>query len=134
MGTIRSGTWPRDVSSYTDPAIMKKSYSSQASFVTPIECAAEVLTRLEYCGIDGLILLAMECWGENQITLAKYLGLPAWVVLKKRKSAGCPKRENNEGICFANSGGIRINLKLKGAEPPAVWVQISAGPHSFLKK
>ena len=61
--------------------------SSNANFVAAIEFVAEITERLEHCGRDGLILLAMECYGESEYSLSKYMGIPAWSVLKRSKSA-----------------------------------------------
>jgi len=83
LGSLRGGYWPPEASSYIDiTPIGKKTSGRQAAFVTPVECAAEITDRMERCGIDGLILLAIECWGESPASLAKYLGMPEWAVKK----------------------------------------------------
>lgn len=83
LGSLRSGYWPSDVSNYTDIPIGKRTAGRQAPFITPVECAIEITERMEKCGIDGLILLAMECWGESPEALARYLGLAEWSVKKR---------------------------------------------------
>lgn len=86
LGTLRTGYWPPEASNYIGiPG--KKTGKHKAYFETPIEYAAEIEDRLEKCGIDGLILLAMECWGESEASLAKYLGKPEWSIRKRRKNA-----------------------------------------------
>lgn len=82
LGSLRTGDWPPEVSSYVDIPIGKRTVGRKAPFITPVECAAEITARMERCGIDGLILLAMECWGESPAALAKYLGMPEWAVKK----------------------------------------------------
>ena len=85
LGTLQEGKWPPEASNYVD--IYVRHSSSKAAFVTPIEYAAEILTRLEECGRDGLILLAMECWGMSAESLAKYFKMPEWSIMKRRKAA-----------------------------------------------
>ncbi len=86
LGNLREGYWPTEASNYIDiPGT--KSASRRAPFSTPIEYAAEIEQRLEKCGIDGLILLAMECWGESVQALARYFHMPRWSILKRRKNA-----------------------------------------------
>lgn len=87
LGNLRAGYWPPEASSYIDIPIGKRTAGRKAPFITPIECAAEISARLEKCGIDGLILLAMECWGESEETLSKYLRMPEWSIRKRRKNA-----------------------------------------------
>ena len=66
LESLKAGSWPTDVSGYIDLGpIGKRSRSNQAVFVTPAEGYVEITERLERCGIDGLILMAMECWGET---------------------------------------------------------------------
>lgn len=86
LGSLQAGYWPLEESGYVDSP-GKRAISSQASFITPIECAAEMTSRLERCGIDGLILLAIECWGISVDSLAKYFKMPAWSVRKRRRRA-----------------------------------------------
>jgi hypothetical protein len=87
LGSLRSGYWPADASNYIDIPIGKRTASRKAPFITPVECAAEIADRMEKCGIDGLILLAIECWAESEASLAKYLGMPDWSVKKRYKRA-----------------------------------------------
>ncbi len=85
LGILLGGRWPQEASNYVD--IYAKRSSSKASFVTPIEYAAEIELRMEECGEDGLILEAMECWGKSEESMSKYLGIPVWSVRKRLKSA-----------------------------------------------
>ena len=87
LGSLRAGYWPPEASSYTDIPIGKRTPGRQAPFITPIECAAEITARMEKCGIDGLILLAIECWGESEEALAKYLGMSERSVRRGYKKA-----------------------------------------------
>jgi len=88
LGSLRSGQhWPTEESGYTDiPGILKKG-GTKAPFVTPVEYAAEITRRLEKCGTDGLILLAIECWGESEVSMAKYLKMSEWSIRKRAKRA-----------------------------------------------
>ena len=44
---LQEGKWPPEASNYVD--IYVQHSSSKAAFVTPIEYAAEILTRMEEC-------------------------------------------------------------------------------------
>ena len=90
LGTLREGQWPHEASSYIDiPGT--KGISGRAPFATPIEYAAEISTRLEKCTMghipDGLILLAIECWGESPDSLAKYFRVSKRLIWKGRNRA-----------------------------------------------
>jgi len=88
LGSLRSGFWPQEESGYIDDIpIGKRTAGRKAPFITPIECAAEITARMEHCGIDGLILLAMECWGESPAALSKYLRIPEYSIRKRHKNA-----------------------------------------------
>lgn len=71
---LREGHWP------ADPA-------GSGYYEIPAGIAAEIEDWLEKCGIDGLILLAIECWGESEASLAKYLRIPPWSIKKRAKRA-----------------------------------------------
>ena len=86
LGTLGGGNWPPETSSYVDIS-GKKSGRRKAPFVTPIEFAAEIETRLEKCGIDGLILEAIECWDKTTASMASYFRMPEWSIRKRRKIA-----------------------------------------------
>ena len=47
FGSLRSGYWPADASNYTDAPIGKRAVKAMGAFVTPVECAAELTTRME---------------------------------------------------------------------------------------
>ena len=79
---LRTGLWPVD-----PEEIEGRVFSYRASFVTAVECAAEVTSRMEKCGVDGLILLAVECWGETDTALSRYLNIPIWSIKKRYKRA-----------------------------------------------
>ena len=87
LATLRAGEWPPEATSYIDLPLGKKSASGKAPFITPIEYAAEIETRLEKAGIDGLILEAIECWGKTVESMASYLSKPEWSIRKRRKRA-----------------------------------------------
>ena len=79
---LRTGYWPVD-----PEEIGRKVISRNAPFITAVECAAEVTERMERCGVDGLILLAIECWGETNLSLSRYLNIPERSIIKKYKRA-----------------------------------------------
>jgi len=79
---LSAGDWPVD-SEETEC----KAFSRTAPFITAVECSAEVRVRLQKCGIDGLILLATECWGESDEALSMYLNIPIWSIRKRYKLA-----------------------------------------------
>lgn len=86
LGTLRDGHWPPEASNYID-IIGKGTLSHKAPFVAPVEYATEIIERLERCGIDGLILLAVECWRESEESLAKYFSMPGWSINKRARRA-----------------------------------------------
>lgn len=86
LGSLETGHWPPDAFNYIDiPG--KKTGKHKAPFETPIDYAVEIEDRLEKCGIDGLILEALECWGKSEESLAKYFRMPVWSIRKRAKRA-----------------------------------------------
>ena len=82
LGTLREGHWPPEASNYVDIQ-GKKIIGHKAPFTTPIEYAAEIEKRLEKCGIDGLILEAIESWGKSIESLSSYFRMKEWVIRKR---------------------------------------------------
>lgn len=86
---LREGYWPasHDGSGYIDLPIVRKGRvrSHKAPFVTA-EYAAEVETRLERAGLDGLILEAIESWDKSAASMASYLRIPEWSIRKRAKN------------------------------------------------
>lgn len=87
LGSLRDGQYPPEASNYIDIPLGKKSGRHRAPFITAADLYIEITERLEKCGFDGLILLAMECWGETEAALAKYLKMPEWSIRKRRKAS-----------------------------------------------
>lgn len=87
LGSLRDGHWPPEASSYIDLPLSKKMRGHRAPFATPIEYAAEIEDRMERCGIDGLILEALECWGKSEESLARYFKMPVWSIRRRAKKA-----------------------------------------------
>jgi len=83
---LRSGNWPPDASNYIDIPLGKLT-GHKAPFEIPIQCACEIELRLERCGVDGLILEAIECWGKTEESLCSYFNFPLWSVRKRWKGA-----------------------------------------------
>jgi len=86
LESLRDGHWPPDASNYVD-ILGRRGASHKAPFGTAAEYYAEITDRLEQCGQDGLILMAMEAWGMSAESLGKYLRMPEWSVSKRRKTA-----------------------------------------------
>lgn len=88
-GTLREGRWPNDPipSGYVDLPTIRKKGGKEAYFIKPIEIIAEVESRLEKCGLDGLILEAIECWDKTIASMASYLRMQDYTIRKKRKTA-----------------------------------------------
>lgn len=74
-------------SSSIDMPIIRKGKRGKSPTKDPCLVAAEVETRLEKCGIDGLILEAIVGWGKSDESISKYLGMPVWSVRKRAKRA-----------------------------------------------
>lgn len=119
LESLRAGHWPPEASNYIDIPGTK---SGKAPFITAAEFYVEITDRLEKCGIDGLILLAMECWGESPSSLAKYLKMPEFSIVKRRKSAlgyvasGPARRWHNSRKRAAES---YKDFKRRKAKPPS---------------
>ena len=84
---IRQGDWPRESSGYTDIPKIKKRGRLGAYFEDPVLIAAELETRLERCGQDGLILEAIHGWDKTVESMAAYLRCPAWSIRRRAKNA-----------------------------------------------
>jgi len=87
LGTLKTGYWPPEASNYIDVPMGKKSSSRRASFTTPIEYATEIEERLEKCGIDGIMLEAVNCWGKSTQSLSRHLHFSERVIRKRCKKA-----------------------------------------------
>lgn len=87
LPTLRAGYWPPEASSYIDLPLRKKTSKSGAYFTTPIEYAAEIESRLERAGMNGLILLAIEGWDVTVASLSAYFRVSEWVILRRRRQA-----------------------------------------------
>lgn len=86
---LRGGGRPANPagSGYVDSPISKRKGKSGAYFEEPILLAADIQIRLEHCGLDGLILEAIEGWDKTVASLSQYLHIPGWSILKRRKNA-----------------------------------------------
>ena len=87
LPTLRSGYWPTEASSYIDLPLRKKTSKSGAYFTTPVEYASEIESRLERAGLNGLTLLAIECWDMTVASLVAYFGVSEWVIQRRRRQA-----------------------------------------------
>ena len=87
LSTLRSGYWPTEASSYIDLPLRKKTSRRGAYFTTPVEYAAEIETRLEKCGLSGLILEALEGWDKTVASLSVTFRVSEWVIQRRRRQA-----------------------------------------------
>lgn len=83
---LQNGDWPVDAATY-DLYIGKVTVKSKAYFTTPVEYAAEIESRLERAGLDGLVLLCIECFDMSRASLAAYFRVSEWVMTRRRKRA-----------------------------------------------
>ena len=86
LGSLQHGHYPSDASNYIDIG-GAKSGRHKAPFETAADYYIEITARLEKCGVDGLILEAIEAWGKSEESLAKYLSMPLWSIRKRAKKA-----------------------------------------------
>ncbi|MBA7587206.1 hypothetical protein ES708_29224 [subsurface metagenome] len=84
---IRQGYWPQESSGYTDMPITKKRGRPDGYFVDAVLIATELETRLERCGLDGLILEAILGWDKTEEAMANYLRCPVWSIKRRMKNA-----------------------------------------------
>lgn len=83
LPTLRDGEWPTDAENYK----VRSKKAGKAPFEIPISYAVEIQERLERCGVDGLILEAIEGWDKSIESITKYLKIPGWSIRKRRKLA-----------------------------------------------
>lgn len=114
LGSLLSGRWPSEPSSYTELLPGKKSGRKKAYFETPIEYAAEILDRLEKCGTDGLILEALECWGKSEASMAKYFQVEERTI----------RARANRALAYVSSGPARRwhDTKKRGRISYREWI------------
>ena len=86
LESLHLGYWPPDASNYVDRQGINKRMR-KAPFETAADYYIEITDRLERCGIDGLILEAIESWGKSVSSLAKYFNLEEYTIMSKRKRA-----------------------------------------------
>lgn len=87
LGSLWAGSWPPEASSYVDTNVRKKGVSRRAPFATPIEYAAEIESRLEETGVDGLMLEATQCWGKSEDSISNYFKISNKRVRRRYKRA-----------------------------------------------
>ena len=88
LNELRRGEHIEQHLSYLErPLATRSGGRPHAPFENPVLLAAEVEARLEQCGLDGLILLAIECYGESEERLARYFRVPEWSIRKRAKTA-----------------------------------------------
>ena len=86
LSELREGYWPTDAAHY-DLHIGKGTVQRKAYFEVPEDYAAEIEIRLERAGLDGLVLLCIECWEMGRESLGSYLGVSEWVIGRRRRRA-----------------------------------------------
>ena len=87
--TLKEGRYPPgSASGYVDMHLeSNKPLVGRASFETPVGLAAEVESRLDRCGLDGVILKAIVMWGETPDALARGLNMDYGDVLRRQERA-----------------------------------------------
>jgi len=85
LGSLKEGNYPPDASNYIDTGGKKRGH--KAPFETAADYYIEITDRLERCGTDGLILMALETWGMSETSLARYFNKSDWGILRARKNA-----------------------------------------------
>jgi len=58
---LRAGRYPLEPSNYTD--LVQRHFYAKGGFETPVEIAAELMVRMQACGLDGY--LAIEHYAEG---------------------------------------------------------------------
>lgn len=86
---LQEGTYPRNPigTGYTDHRIAIKRGKGGSYFETPVSLAAEVETRLEACGQDGLLLEALYCWGKRPNYLMRIFHCDEYTLERRINSA-----------------------------------------------
>lgn len=86
---LQEGHYPRNPigTGYTDSKILIKRGRHTAYFEHPVQLAAEVETRLEQCGPDGLLLEALYAWGKRTKYLMNAFRCNEYQLRKRIKSA-----------------------------------------------
>jgi hypothetical protein len=89
LPTLKAGKYPVGSSTgYVDLHLEShRPLVVRAPFETPVLLAAEVTSRLDRCGLDGVILKAIVMWGEMPEALAKGLNMGCADVLRRRERA-----------------------------------------------
>ena len=69
---LREGQWPVNprATGYVDEST--KTRKRSAYFETPCQIASEADSRMGKCGLDGLMIEALYCWGEDNDKLCRY--------------------------------------------------------------
>ncbi len=87
LAELRIGLWPPEASNYIDLSLGERGGKTNASFVVPVEIAAELEVRLEHTGIDGIMLEAIVSWGKSEQSVAISFSMSIWTVRKRCKQA-----------------------------------------------
>jgi len=89
LSILQEGHYPRNPigTGYTDHRIVIKRGKGGSYFEHPVQLAAEVETRLEACGQDGLLLEALYCWGKRPEYLTRVFHCEEYTLAKRVNSA-----------------------------------------------
>lgn len=82
---LEDGYYPKDPreTGYTDAPINKRQTGKEAPFITAAEIYAELTARLDYCGLDGLLVYANYVDGIEIDKLLKASKLDFYEVVKR---------------------------------------------------
>jgi len=72
---LNSGSWVTESSSAVDMPRVQKGGRKTAKFINPLEVFAEVSRRLEWCGLDGLLVYLFYGYSLDEFLLGKYYRL-----------------------------------------------------------
>lgn len=82
--TLKNGEWPDPIRGDV-LAVRVKKYISP--FIGPCEAAANIESRLDYCGLDGLFLKAYYTWEESREGISKLFSVNEEEIKKGTESA-----------------------------------------------
>ncbi len=86
---LQEGHYPRNPigTGYVDNRLSIRRGRHNAYYESPAALAAEVETRLELCGQDGLMLEAVFCWGKKPEYLMRAFNLDEYKLMRRINSA-----------------------------------------------
>jgi len=84
LETLRQGEWPTGGNNCN---VSRKQRTNRAYFETPVIILAEIESRLEATGQDGVMCKLFFCLGEPELIIAKQFNIPADKVERRIRRA-----------------------------------------------